>query len=192
METGQGAASAWWQTAVRISFSPKDALTGVGPGSTGPALWFGVVTYVIGMLCYLPFSFGLQLLDPSLDAEGRVLLLVFAGGFLVTLPVWALFGLLLSAALYHPFLRLVGGQGDFNATLRALCYGVAPVALYVVPLFGWVIGGALTFVTSVYGQKYAHSISGPRVLLSWLIIMVVAVMLVALVALLAAAAVAAT
>jgi len=173
VHTGQGLFSAWWETCRDISFKFSKSLQGVGKGAMAPALAFGVLTYSVGMVFYLPFSMGMQMLDPTLGDEEKTILLIVMAVMLVFLPLWSLVAFFLGAAMYHPFFKLVGGKGDFTATLRATCYGLAPVIFYVVPCFGWLLGGALTMITSVYSQKYAHDISGFRVVGAWFIMFAV-------------------
>ena len=169
---------AWWETVKAISFQPDRSLRGVGVGEVRSAVAFGVLTQCIGYVLYLPFQFGLALLDPAVsDAERTFMLAMFAGLFL-TLPVWIGLGMVIGAVFMHPFLRMVGGQGSYDATLRGMAYSSAPQAFYAVPCFGPLVGGALALVCFVYAQKHAHGISGGKVIVAWLFLLIASVFVV--------------
>ena len=184
----EGLASAWWQTVREISFKPGQALRGVAQGDVRKGLAFGVATQSIGMVLYLPFHFGMQLMDPALSEEERGLLVGVGAVMIAGLPLWVALGLALNSAGIHPFLKMMGGQGTLGDTLVATSYASAPVAFYAVPCFGWMIGSALTIVTSVYAQKHAHDISGPRVVGAWALMLAMALSLLGMLTLLAVGA----
>ncbi len=171
-ERGQGWQRAWWDTVKDISFKPDRSLRGVGSGDVRTAVTFGVLSQCIGYVLYLPFQFGLALLDPTLGDTERPIMLALFAGLLLTLPLWIVLGMVTSAAFMHPFLRMVGGEGDFDATLRSMAYSSAPQTFYAIPCFGPLVGGALAIVCFVYAQKHAHGIPGGRVLLAWLLLVI--------------------
>lgn len=181
-DRAEGLPRAWWRTVRDLSFKPDRSFRGVGAGDVGRALSFGVVTQSIGLATYLPIQFGFALADPTLTEEVRSVVLVVGVIFVLGLPLWTALGLLFNAAVMHPFLTAVGGQGPLSATLRAMCYASAPVAFYVIPGFGWFLGPALALVSSVYAQRHAHAISGPRVVGAWGLAMLAMLMLVGVVA----------
>lgn len=170
-ERPEGWQKAWWETVKLISFTPDRALRGVGSGDLRTGVAFGVLTQSIGYVLYLPFQFGLALLDPTLGELERPMMLAIFAGLLLTLPIWILLGMVTSAFCMHPFLRMMGGQGDYDATLRAMAYSSAPQSFYAIPCFGPLVGGALAIVSFVYAQKHAHRITGGKVLLAWLFLM---------------------
>jgi len=49
--------------------------------------------------------------------------------------------------------------------------------LYIFPILGWAVGGGLSIVTIIYGQKHAHGISAGRVALAFLLPITIAVAL---------------
>ena len=165
--TGQGLVSAWWRTCLDISLRPDRTLRGVGGGPVAPALLFGAVTETVGMVFYLPFSLAMQLVNPSLGESERLLLIGMSAGTLVLTPLLATVGFFLGAALLLPFLRLMGGQGSYAATVRGMAYATAPMVFYVVPCVGWAIGAALMLASAVYSQKHVHRISGWHVVGAW-------------------------
>jgi hypothetical protein len=173
---------AWWNTVKDISFKPDRSLRGVGRGDVRNAVAFGVLTQCIGYVIYLPFQFVGALLDPAVGDEDRPFMLVVFSVLLLTLPLWILLGMVISSVLLHPFLRAVGGQGDFDATLRAMAYSSAPQTFYAIPCFGPLVGGALSIVCFVYAQKHAHSLPGLRVVLAWLLLGVASLLLVSVIA----------
>ena len=174
----EGWQRAWWGTVQEISFRPDRALRGVGEGDVRTAVTFGLLSQCIGYVLYLPFQFGEALLDPTLGQAERPIMLKLFAGLLLTLPLWVFVGMVSSAAFMHPFLRMVGGAGDFNATLRAMAYSSAPQTFYAIPCVGPLVGGALAIVSFVYGQKHAHGIPGSRVLLAWLLLVLATLLLV--------------
>ena len=67
--------------------------------------------------------------------------------------------LLLTAALYHLFLLILGGSGGgFGATFRVACYSMAGYAWLLVPLAGSLVGGVWMAVLGVYGLAAVHRI----------------------------------
>jgi len=88
----------------------------------------------------------------------------------MTAPLWVPIVLLISVALQHLFLVIVGGaRGGFGATLRAMSYAYAPQILALVPLCGAVVGLVWSVVLVVIGLSVLHRISLGRALLSVLL-----------------------
>ncbi len=168
-DRSEGWQRAWLRTVKEVSFAPAQSLRDVGPGDVRTALSFGGVSQCLGYLFYLPFHFGVVLMDPTLDPEQRSGVLSVAVILLLTLPFWVMLDMVLKALLMHPFLRLVGGGGDLRATLRASGYASGPHALYAVPCVGPLVGAALSIVSHVHAQKYAHGVSGPQVIVAWVL-----------------------
>ena len=166
-DRSEGWQRAWMTTVKEVSFAPADALREVGIGDVRTALSFGGVSQCLGYLFYLPFHFGLVLMDPTLDPEHRSGVLSVAVILLLTLPLWVMLDMVLKALLMHPFLKLVGGVGDLGATVRASAYASGPHALYAIPCVGPLIGAALSIVSHVHAQKHAHKVSGPQVIVAW-------------------------
>jgi len=82
-------------------------------------------------------------------------------------PLWVPVLILISAALQHLFLFLVGGaQGGFSATLRALSYSWAPHMFALVPVCGQFVGLVWGVVLSVIGLSVLHRISLGRAALA--------------------------
>ena len=85
-------------------------------------------------------------------------------------PLWVPVALLISVALQHLFLVIVGGaKNGFGATLRAMSYAYAPQILALVPLCGAVVGTVWSVVLVVIGLSVVHRISIGRALLSVLL-----------------------
>jgi hypothetical protein len=75
-------------------------------------------------------------------------------------PVFIVFGLFVSAAIYHVMLLIVGGaRGGFQATLRVLCYSQAPQVFQLLPICGVMITGVATLFLMIQGLAVAHRIS---------------------------------
>lgn len=68
-------------------------------------------------------------------------------------------GLFLSAAIMHPFLRLLGGKGDYGHTYRALVYASAPNLIFApIPVVGSV-ASIYGFYLQLRGFSELHSIT---------------------------------
>ena len=73
-------------------------------------------------------------------------------------PVLIACGLLVSSALTHVSLAILGGaKQGFSATVRAMCYAYAPSFLGALPFCGGLIGGVWTLVLAVIGISTLHS-----------------------------------
>lgn len=122
-------------------------------------------------------------LQSWLDSRGhkQVILLVFA--FSVVLqPVILLARIFFFSLLAHLFLMLVGGRTkNFNVTFQALAYSSgAASALQLFPLVGSLLSAIGAIVLGFVAVKNAHGISGWRVALAALLVMMLACGLVVL------------
>ncbi len=72
-------------------------------------------------------------------------------------PVWIPISILITAAVIHLFLMLVGGAREgFLATFRVLCYASAPELFQLVPVCGGLVSTVWWLVIAVIGLKEVH------------------------------------
>ena len=82
-------------------------------------------------------------------------------------PLWILVGVLVSSAIRHLFLMLVGGaKRGFQATLRTVCYANAGMLLAVVPFVGGLIALLANAAFEIIGLSAAHRITKGRAALA--------------------------
>jgi len=174
----------WWQSVRLLLRDGRRALRGVARGRAETALGFGMLSYCFGMAFYLPLSAALKWTASDGSDPTRLLAVALSLGTLLTLPFWAAAALFSSSAFMWLFMRSVGGQGSYRATLRGLSYSTAPMVLYLVPLLGWIVGSfwQLSLMVEALGQ--VHGLKASRVLLGLFLPVVALVLLAACVALL--------
>lgn len=75
-------------------------------------------------------------------------------------PILVVCAILVSAAVYHLMLMIVGGaKGGFLATMRVICYAQAPQAIQILPLCGGLIAAVGAILLTIQGLSVAHRIS---------------------------------
>ena len=159
----------WWQSVRCLLGEPEAALVGVERGRSETALGFGMLTYCVGMACYLPLSAALKWMSSEPGDPTRLIALGLTLGTMFSLPFWAAAGLLVNSVLLCLFMRAVGGQGSYRATLRGLSYSTAPMIFYLVPVLGWLVGSVWQLVLMVFALGRVHQLPRSRVLLGLLL-----------------------
>ncbi len=96
--------------------------------------------------------------------------------YLITIPlapiaaITSIIFLLLYALITHATLKLLGGQGKYESTLRVMAYSSAVSLLTVIP-----VAGLLAFIYQLYviilGYKTVHEISTMKTILAFLLAM---------------------
>ena len=85
-------------------------------------------------------------------------------------PLWVPVFILLSVALQHLFLFVVGGaRSGFGATLRATCYGWAPHMFALIPVCGQFVGLIWGLALNIIGLSVLHRITLGRAALAVLL-----------------------
>jgi len=162
---------------LKLAFSdPVRMFSGMREGDIGDPLIYGVVIGTIAAV----FSSIWQLLFGSMGSlvggagPGEFILSTgFVLVFMIFSPVLAAACVLISAAIYHLMLMLLGdGQRGFSVTLRAVAYGQSPVLLGVVPFCGGIIGGIWSIVLVILGAAYGHPTDGWRAAVAYFLPMI--------------------
>jgi hypothetical protein len=92
-------------------------------------------------------------------------------GMVATAPVQLLLATVVQAALFHFFLRLVGGApGRLETTVRATVYASSANVVQWIPLAGVFVAGAWGIVLQVVALKQMHDTTYTRVLLACVVI----------------------
>jgi hypothetical protein len=90
--------------------------------------------------------------------------------FVLLAPLWILVGILVSAAIRHLFLMLVGGaKWGFQATLRTLCYSTAGALLAAVPCLGGLLAAVAVIAFEIIGLSAAHRITKVRAAMAFVL-----------------------
>ena len=75
-------------------------------------------------------------------------------------PVLVVCAILVSSAIYHLMLMMVGGaKSGFLATMRVTCYAQAPQVIQLLPLCGGLIAAVGSILLTIQGLAVAHRIS---------------------------------
>lgn len=82
------------------------------------------------------------------------------GIVLVFYPFALVFGLFISAGIYHLILLLIGGLGQseagFEGTFKVVCYGQVATLGHLIPIVGALINLAIVVVLAVIGLEQIH------------------------------------
>lgn len=102
----------------------------------------------------------IPLVDALLQSALRIQLAT-----LLLAPLSALVSVLVIGALTHALARWLGGQGSFEATVRAVAYSQAARLLEAVPGPGGLLALVAGLVLATAGLRRAHGVSGGRAFL---------------------------
>jgi hypothetical protein len=187
----------WWETAQLCLSETERAFSLMRQeGGFGPPLMYAVWGLLLGYFGQMVWSVPGMLLEivgggPGNQQVGMeiVTFLILAGLFAIGL---ATLGLLVSAAITHACLMLVGGARlGFETTYRVLAFSAGSVAwLNVIPCFGPLIYFVMSFVCPIQGLAAAHGTTAVKAAAAVLLPLVLGAILlvVGLVALIAALA----
>lgn len=101
-----------------------------------------------------PFPLELVLITGAFELIGGIIGVFISG----------IFGMFISAAIWHVSLMLVGGaNAGYEATYRALCFGLGSIAvLNAIPIVGPIIGFFYVFIVLIHAFTHAHEIDGGK------------------------------
>lgn len=133
----------WFEAGKKLLLGPEEFYREVEKGrDVGYLIKFAVTSSVIGMALLFLVRIFLSLSFTPMTI-GLTLLFAVVGGLIA-----GTLGLLLSAAVLHVFVHLLGGE-DYNRTLQVVTYPTAFQAL-----FGWipVVGSLAAWIYGVYAK----------------------------------------
>ena len=82
-------------------------------------------------------------------------------GILVLLPFMIIAALFIGSGIYHLILMIFGwNKRNFEATFRAISYGVGPLIFMIVPACGSLIGYVWVLVLTILGIKHLQKTTG--------------------------------
>ncbi|HVX15205.1 MAG TPA: Yip1 family protein [Pirellulales bacterium] len=135
-------------------------------------LWFSIVGGWIGMAGMICCQAGLQVLalQAGINQPGGpppmapAVVLAIYGGFLILAPAGIALQSLISSAIFHLCLMMVGGANQsFETTFRVVSYSSGCAGLLsLIPLCGPYIQGIFALVLMGMGFAYAHETSGGK------------------------------
>lgn len=186
-DRSKGLLRRWWGAWAQSNFAPKAFFRGLKPdsGHAWPVGFaFGLaaqvlVLVVLGMIagvgvlefygidCFKPLAGeitaqGVPTTSADLQQAARWTPAAVAA---VGIPV-AFFGmtaaLYLSSLLWHVLLKLLGGQGGFQSTLRVIGYGSGAAAWLMLPFAGLVLAPLMKLSLYYHGFREMHGLSRGR------------------------------
>lgn len=193
----------WWGTWAQASFSPKGFFRGLSPykGFSWPlGFAFGLVAQVlvvivlgliagVGVLEFYGVDFkplardmtnaGVPTSSGDLETAVRWSPAAVAAIGLPLAFVGVTFALFASALLWHLLLKLLGGKGGFQATVRVIGYGSAAAAWLVIPFAGAVMAPLMKMSLYYHGFREMHGLSRGRALFAVLLPVLIALSLIA-------------
>jgi hypothetical protein len=85
-------------------------------------------------------------------------------------PLFIVIGIFISSAILHVMLLLLGdAQGDFETTVRVVCYCGAAAVIGIIPFCGALFGGVYKIILLIIGLSAAHGISTSKAALAVLV-----------------------
>ncbi|HIJ06655.1 MAG: hypothetical protein XE11_0137 [Methanomicrobiales archaeon 53_19] len=125
-----------------------------------------IIEQFVGPVLPIPFS-------PGADIAAAI-------GFIVALVIFGTITLLIAGAIIHICAKIVGGKGDYTATVRAFSLSETPMAaIGWIPFIGF-LASIWGFILMILGIREYHGISTIRaviaVLLPAIVIIILAVL----------------
>lgn len=161
-ETPGPAGPRFLETAKAVLLTPTQAFSTMKrQGGWGPPLAFGVVGTTIGFAISLLIQIAIMAIAPdTATAQSRPLVSLYVFMFLLFLPVILGISLVVWTAIYHAFLRALGGRHRFETTLRVVCYVYGSTSLLqIFPVFGGLIGFFVSIAISTIGFTRMQEVS---------------------------------
>jgi hypothetical protein len=135
-------------------------------GGLGAPVLFSVLGTLLGGAVAVAYQLMFAMLGSGFGAssalrEQAMVSLFTSSCFIVLVPVAALVGMFIAAAIYHVMLLLLGdARRPFETTMRVVGYGHGSTALLnVIPVCGGVIGAVWAIVITIIGLSQSHEIS---------------------------------
>ena len=134
-------------------------------GGLGAPLTFGIagtlLGSLIGSLWQLMFLSGDMFPHPDAAGDAAAAALVSSGCVVVFVPIGAVLGMFIGAAIYHVMLLLLGAaRQPFETTMRVVAYSMGSTSLlHILPVCGAFIATVWAIVAYIIGLAQAHEIS---------------------------------
>jgi hypothetical protein len=187
-QIGVGFFKAWWDNLYQSLRWPNEfyARMPVRGGYWEPLL-YAVATTLVGVLVSLLWQVPFQLLPLAAShglmgklgiSIGVAAIAFFAFLALLLLPVFLALGEFVGAAIGHIFVKIMGGQGDYEATFRVLCFANSSQVFQVVPGFGGIIATVFWCIQVYFGYRHAHRMNQTQAIIAMLLPLALFVVLV--------------
>lgn len=167
------------ETFIGMLTSPKETIKKSSPASLGDSIiYFLIVIFIYSVLsAAIALLLGprhpMPLLTPVADVAAAVV-------FLIGLVIGGTIALLIIGLILHICLKIVGGSGNFTATVRAFALAETPAgAIGWIPVLG-LLAGIWGFILLVMGAKEYHQISTLRAVIAIILPIIVIVLLIVL------------
>ncbi len=158
---------AWWETSqLCLGDAERAFRTMRQEGGIGSPMLYAVLGLLLGFLAQTVWGLPAMLLEAFGGAQNQPNQAPFAGlgiaaqlaiNFVIVL-VWSTGGLLLSAAITHVCLMMVGGARlGYETTYRVTAFTAGSIAwLNIIPCFGPLIAFVMSLVCMIQGLTHAH------------------------------------
>ena len=181
--SGLGLWQAIYQTIRRVLFSPDSYFRMLTfRGGLREPLAFGLLTGSVGCMLsvfwqVLMFSGGLLSIGDAITGQFTFGLIFLVA--IIFIPIAVILGMLVSSAIWHLFLLLLGGANNgFEATFRVICYSQAAQVWGLIPFVGGWVSLIWQLIVQIIGLKEIHETSYLKVLFAFLIPVTIIVFLV--------------
>ncbi|MFH1433194.1 MAG: YIP1 family protein [archaeon] len=121
---------------------------------------FYAITIIITLI---PVSSLLIIFNPTTTGIAAMLTILIIGP-IITIPLLFVF-----CALFHITLKILGGSGNYESTLRVMAYASAPNVVSWIPLAG-ILAMIYQVYISIIGYKNVHNISTLRIIIGMILI----------------------
>lgn len=179
-----GRLRAFWETWKQAMVNPVAFFRRVPKqGNFVLPMYYGVICQSIAIILMWSFQAGFKSIPTILDYTASFggywpwtlsfswpAMSIFLLAIIVLAPIFSVIGLFFTSAMYHIFLKILGGaKFGFETTFRAISYSSSAQILGIVPIVGGIIAGVWMLVLSMIGLKEMHQTSYARTILAVLL-----------------------
>jgi hypothetical protein len=166
--------TAWWESWKMIMGSPSRFFRDHGDQTYTGAWFFSMTSMYIGLIPYMIYQtlilWGVSKVatmtpggptGAAFPIQMLVITYVVSG---VLIPLFApyLAGAIWAVLIQPALWLLAPNRKSMDHTMRVAMYGMAPYALYLIPICGGAVGGIWTLVAMIIGVREVHRTSGWR------------------------------
>ncbi len=155
--------------------SPGEMIRKSSSGTLGDSIiYFLIVIFIYSVLTMIIEQFVGPIL-PIPFSPGADLVMIIS--FIIALVILGTISLLIVGAIVHICAKIVGGTGDYTATVRAFALSETPSAVIGwIPLIG-LLAGIWGFILMIMGIRDYHEISTIRAVIAVLLPVIVLIIL---------------